>query len=240
MCIRDSLERGGLPLLHLTMDHSQHRLPPVELHWRIHWYERDFACRRLLPPEPGSPADWRPAPAAELAALLLFYARDGFTGLRYPSDLGAWWDRHGAELDPAEFDQILIAHPPLRPALAASLTVAERTIGIPARQLMRAPSLGRRGRVAIRLADPYPYRSLEQAYAEIGLIDGLLAPRHLLGEYARRQIAPPPAVIREHAERAGDKTVSRLGYGVRTLLRYALALSRVAELPFGERARFAR
>ncbi len=236
----DHLEAGGLPLLHLTMVHAQNRLPPVELHWRIHWYERNFARRHLLPAEPGGPSDWRPTPAAEFATLLLFYTRDGFTGLRYPSDLGAWWDRHLAKLDPAEFDRILTTHPLLRPALAASLAVAERTIGIPSWQLSNDRVLGRRGRVAVRLADPYPYQSVQQAYAEISMIDGLLTPRNMLGEYARRRIAPPSAVIREHAERAEGKAVSRLGYCFRTLLRYALALSRVLGLPLGARMRFAR
>jgi hypothetical protein len=80
---------------------------------------------------------------------------------------------------------------------------------------------------------------MQQAYAEIGLIDGLLTPRNKLGEYARRQIAPPAAVLHEHAERAGEEAVSPLGYSFRTLLRYALALSRVTGLPLGSRARFA-
>jgi hypothetical protein len=236
----DQLEAGGLPLLHLTMVHAEGRLPPVELHWRIHWYERDFARRRLLPPGPASSSEWRPAPAAELAALLLFYARDGFTGLRYPSDLGAWWDRHGTELDSAGLERILVAHQPVRSALLTALAVAERTIGIPSRRLVEDGAPGLRGRVAVRLADPYPYPSLQQAYAEIGLIDGLLAPRRKLGEYARRQIAPSPAVIREHAEKAGERAISRFGYSVRTLARCALALSRVAGLPLGARFRFAR
>lgn len=236
----DHLEAGGLPLLHLTMVHSQNRLPAVELHWRIHWYERDFARLRLLPTEPDSPSDWRPPAAAEFAALLLFYARDGFTGLRYPSDIGGWWDRHSAALDPADFNRIMTDHPALEPALLAALAVAERTIGIPSRRLTGGRALRRRSRVAVRLADPYPYQSLQQVYAEVSLIDGLLAPRHKLGEYARRQIAPPPAVIREHAEHAEEEAISRLGYSVRTLLRYGLALSRVAGLRFGARIRFAR
>ena len=235
----DYLEAGGLPLLHLTMVHGERRLPSVELHWRIHWYEREFARRHLLPSEPSAPSDWRPEPAAEFAALLLFYARDGFVGLRYPSDLSAWWDRHAAAVDPSEIARLATAHPPLRPALAAALAVTGRTIGLPATLTAGCGDLGRRGRMAVRLADPYPYPSLEQAYAEIGLIDGLLTPRNKLGEYARRQIAPPAAVLREHAERAEEEAVSPLGYGFRNLLRYALALSRVAGLPLGSRARFA-
>jgi hypothetical protein len=34
-------------------------------------------------------------PVEQLAALLLFYARDGFLGLRFVADIAAWWDRHG-------------------------------------------------------------------------------------------------------------------------------------------------
>src|SRR5205814_8803590 len=76
----DYVDSSGLPLLHFALVHERDELPPVELHWRIHWYETRFARERLLAPD-GAP-DWRPAPVDELAALLLFYARDGFTGLR--------------------------------------------------------------------------------------------------------------------------------------------------------------
>jgi hypothetical protein len=236
----DHVEAEGLPLLHFTLPHSHNALPPVELHWRIHWYEREFAERQLLPPAADSPSDWRPTAEAEFAALLLFYARDGFVGLRYPTDLGAWWDRNEQQLDPGAFNRILREHPLLEPALTTGLAVAERTIGIPAQRLIGDRFPGPRGRVAVRLADPYPYPTLQQAYAEIGLIDGLLAPRGQLGEYVRRQISPPPAVIREHAERAADKTISRTGYSIRTLARYAVALSRIAGVQAGRRARFAQ
>jgi len=235
----DHLEADGLPLLHLTMAHGESKLPSVELHWRIHWYEREFARRHLLPPEPGAPSDWRPEPTADFAALLLFYARDGFVGLRYPSDLSAWWDRHADEVDPSELARLAATYPALRPALAAALAVAGRTIGLPDVLTAGCGDLGRRVRLAVRLADPYPYPSMHQAYAEISLIDGLLTPRNKLGEYARRQILPPAAVLREHAERAEEEVISPLGYGFRTLLRYALALSRISGLPLGSRARFA-
>ena len=42
------------------------------------------------------------------------------------------------------------------------------------------------------------------------MIDGLLTPRNKLGEYARRQIAPPAAVLREHAERAEEDVLGTL------------------------------
>ncbi len=94
----DYVLEDGLPLLHFVLVHERGELPPVELHWRIHWYERSFARERLLPAAVDPRGEWRPAPADELAALLLFYARDGFIDLRLASDLGAWWDVHGAEL----------------------------------------------------------------------------------------------------------------------------------------------
>ncbi len=82
----DYVREDGLPQLHLALTHERAELPPVELHWRVHWYERTFARERLLPPTGAPPGDWRPAPTDELAALLLFYARDGFVGLRLAAD----------------------------------------------------------------------------------------------------------------------------------------------------------
>ncbi len=78
----DYVEACGLPQLHFVLVHERGELPPVELHWRLHWYERNFARQRLLPATVVPSGEWRPAPADELAALLLFYARDGFVGLR--------------------------------------------------------------------------------------------------------------------------------------------------------------
>lgn len=50
--------------------HERGELPLVELHWRMHWYEQDFARERLLPPAEDPMGDWRPAPVDELATLL--------------------------------------------------------------------------------------------------------------------------------------------------------------------------
>jgi hypothetical protein len=68
----DHLMANGLPVLHFSLAHRSGQLPPLELHWRIHWYEGRFARERLLAPSPESPNDWRPAPADEVAALLLY------------------------------------------------------------------------------------------------------------------------------------------------------------------------
>src|SRR5207244_352813 len=37
----DTRRRDGLPDLHFGLSHDT--LPRVEVHWRVHWYERDFS-----------------------------------------------------------------------------------------------------------------------------------------------------------------------------------------------------
>lgn len=222
----DHIEANGLPLLHFTLEHEKGELPPVELHWRVHWYESRFATERLLSPAGRADPGWRPAPADELAALLLFYARDGFTGLRQATDVSAWWDRHGDRLAGGALEGTTVAYPELARALAVASQVAARTVGTPADLLGERVQLDARGRVAARLASPWPYASMQQLYAEIGLIDGLLSPPGGLRPFVRRQVAPPREVIREHAERAGSTRVkSTLGYSARVLGRYGLALA---------------
>jgi hypothetical protein len=235
----DHVEANGLPLLHFALSHERGELPPVELHWRIHWYEDRFAEDCLLTSELGR-SDWRPQPVHELAALLLFYARDGFTGLRQAADIGAWWDRFGAGLEQGALDRVVHAYPRLGPALEAASLVSEQVIGVPLSETLgREPRLGSRGRVAVRFVDPRPYASAAQLFAEIGLIDGLLTPSDAFGAYLRRQVAPPLEVIRDHAEKAQSKKVgSPLGYSIRILGRYTLAFGRLLHIPFAERARF--
>jgi len=227
----------GLPLLHFSLAHEHGELPPVELHWRIHWYEAHFARDRLLPPPDRGFNDWRPTPVDELTALLLFYARDGFTGLRQATDLGAWWDKFGSELRFDELGDSLRTYPELQPALSTAVAMAEKTVGLPADRLIeKMGSLGPRSRVVIRLASPRPYASAEQLYAEIGLIDGLLAPPGGLWAFVRRQIAPPREVIRQHTQRA--RASATVSHSLRVLGRYGLAFARLLRLPGAMRSRF--
>lgn len=220
----------GLPLLHFSLTHKGGELPPLELHWRIHWYERRFARERLLPPSPESANDWRPAPGDELAALLLYYARDGFTGLRQASDLGAWWDRLGLEVSDGTLEQTSAAYPALASALTAALTRAASAVGLP-RSLDRR-ALRSRQRLAVQLATREPiYRSKEQLFADIGLIDGLLTPPGGLTAFVRRQVVPPREVIRERAEKDGEAPVaSPLAYALSVLARFSLALASLLRL----------
>ena len=223
----------GLPLLHFVLVHERGELPPIELHWRVHWYERSFARERLLPPVVDPLGQWRPAPADELAALLLFYARDGFVDLRLASDLSAWWDVYGAELPPAPLDELLRSYPALARVIPVAVTVAERMVGLPAAQIIGdMPKLGLRGSMAVRLANPHPHSSRPQLYADIGLIDGLLMPPGGFGAFVRRNVLPPPEVLDQQARHAARRRArSRLGRGAGMLGRYGLAIARLMRAP---------
>jgi hypothetical protein len=229
----DHVEADGLPQLHFAMAHADEELPPVELHWRIHWYERRFAAERLLPPI-GVAAGWRPEPVDELAALLLFYARDGFVDLRLATDVGAWFDRHGDAVAVADFQARLDRYPALRRPLLAAAVAAQRVVGLPAEDLLgHQPLLGWRGRLAVRLADPNPNPRWRhsQMHAAMGLVDGLLTPRGELGEFVRRQVLLPRGVLDERALKAEGVQRSRVGHGIRSLARLGFAGARLARRP---------
>ncbi len=229
----DHVLDDGLPLLHLLLVHGEGQLPPIELHWRVHWYERSFACERLLPPAPDPSGEWRPALADELAALLLFYARDGFVDLRLASDLSAWWDLHGAELPPRALEQTLHVHPALARVVGGAARAAEKVVGLPAGELLaRSDELEVRQRLAARLANPNPRSSRSQLYADTGLIDGLLAPPGGLAAFVRRQLLPPREVLDQQARHGARRQArSRLGRGIGVLGRYGLRMIRLMRAP---------
>lgn len=229
----DYVQDCGLPLLHFSLVHDRDELPSVEIHWRIHWYERSFAHERLLPPNGVYSDDWRPAPVDDLAALLLFYARDGFVDLRLASDLSAWWDLNGADLSPGALDDLLRAYPAFARVIPVAVDVAERVVGLPAARIIKETGkLGPRGRMAARLANPNPDASESQLYADIGLIDGLLAPRGGFGLFVKRQLLPPRAVLEEQARHGAKRRVrSRLTRSTGILARYCLTLTRIVRTP---------
>ncbi len=233
---RDYVHDHGLPLLHFVLVHTREELPPVELHWRVHWYERSFARERLLPPVGHPSGDWRPAPADELVALLLFYARDGFIDLRLAADLSAWWDACGAGVRAGAVDELLDVYPELARVIVVALNVAEKLVGLPAAQIINGARAhgahGMREHIAVRLANPNPHTSPSQLYADMGLIDGLLAPRGGFGEFVRRQLLPPSAVLDEQARNgAKQRARSPLARCAGMLTRYGLTLARLARSP---------
>ncbi len=225
----DYVQECGLPLLHFVLLHERGELPPVELHWRVHWYERSFARERLLPPAVDLLGEWRPAPADELAALLLFYARDGFIDLRLATDLSGWWDVHGPDLPPGALHELLGTYPALARVIRVAVEVAKRMVGLPAAEIVgEVDKLGLRGRVAVRLANPNPHSSQSQLYADMGLIDGLLAPAGGFGAFIRRQLLPPTEVLDQQARHgAKQEARSSLGRCAGVLARYGLTMTRL-------------
>lgn len=224
----ERLDREGLPALHLALVHET--LPPIELHWRVHWYDRRFAGERLLPVADES-RQWRAAPADELAALLLFYARDGFADLRLASDVAAWWDTYGSLLGGGELSRVAASYPELDRVLTAAASAAERVVGLPASKLTGGGlRLGVRERLSVRLANPNPASSAAQLHADIAVVDALLSPRGGHVAFLRRQVLVPRAVL---AARAGarQRPMTPAGHAFRVLVRYAFSVLRLLRRP---------
>jgi hypothetical protein len=206
----DPLRANGLPDLHLRLEHPTN--PAVELHWRVHWYEDEFSDLMLARAEPGDDGLLRAAPADLATSLLLFYARDGFHGVRAAADIAAWSDRHAQA--PGVVEQIARRHPALTPALTAAATAAEHVTGAPALTwLGDAATQTRRVALAARLADWRQTGERDQLAANISLADGLLAPRPAGRDVAQRQLTP--------------RTGTAVPHAAKMLGRYATALWRV-------------
>lgn len=177
------------PDLHHRLTDPRGGLPPVELHWRVHWYEQSFSADMLAQSWSDDAGVRRPRLDDELAALLLFYARDGFLGLRLATDLGAWWDAHGEERADRWLTRPLHDHPQLRPVLLTAAAVAESTVGVPMARLASPPRLpGRRAALAAGLANRSQLGEPEQLRANVVLVDGLLSPGGQLPAFVRRHL----------------------------------------------------
>jgi hypothetical protein len=84
----------------------------------------------------------------------------------------------------------------------------------------------------VRLADPNPRASQHQLFADTGLIDGLLTPTGGLGAFIRRKVMLPREVLEENARREGaERMKSQVGYSLRILVRFGLALLQVVRGP---------
>lgn len=211
-----------LPVLHETL--ARPELPRVELHWRVHWYETQFAPDALARAE--HPAPHQPLvmlPADGLAALMLFYARDGFFGLRLAADVAAWWDRRCDGVDPdVLIDPIATAYPGLAGPLEVARPLLRDLVGVPT----RAGPAGVRRRLAGQLATPFADLDPAQILANASLADLLLAPPGHLGAAVGRELQKIP----EHLERplrVQDGLTAyrkRSEHSLRVLRRWAMAL----------------
>jgi hypothetical protein len=217
----------GLPRLHRELFHES--LPPVELHWRVHWYDDAFAAAALDRAQPTGDGLLRLQPADELACLLLFLARDGFAGLRQTVDVAAWWAALGGAAAAAGIRAIAAAHPELDRALAAAARLVEDMADIPHGALAGHAQLSRRQRAALRLANPWLAGSRQQVQADVSFMDGLLAPPDGTRAFVGRQLLPPQSTLVRRQPRLQGASparlgVARLGHAGRLLGRYVLSV----------------
>jgi hypothetical protein len=199
-------------------------MPPVEIHWRIHWYERRFA-RALLHDSRTVDGVRLLSPIHQFAALLLFYARDGFVGLRLAADIAAWWDRYGSSTTPAVLQGLIAEYPALAEALRAALTAAASVAGLPNET---APSTlrprTRRAALACRLTNWDLRGDPDQVRANVKLVDGLLAPRGGLAEFLGRQVLTPADPNGERPKRMRQLHADRGVHACKTLGRFTVGL----------------
>lgn len=232
---RRGYRRGTSPYddpgrLHLGLVHERPELPPVEVHWRIHWYENAFSQAMLARSEP-APEGRRARPADELAALLLFFSRDGLVGLRLAADVAAWWDRYGSPSGEPMLDRIRTEAPELSDALAAAADGLERLVGIGAEAIVSPRPARWRSRTAIRMANWTVTGDLDQITANLTLVDWLLAPPGGGWSFVRRVLIPPTAQLSAMYGLAPSslwkRAFWRLAHCPKLLVRYLIALWKV-------------
>ena len=169
----DYVQDCGLPLLHFVLAHERGELPPVELHWRVHWYERSFAHQRLLPPAVDPLGDWRPAPADE-ARRPPVVLREGW--LHRPT-LGqrpervSWWDAYGADLPhSAHSTNCSTSIPRSRTSFQFRVEVAEKIVGPTSSANHPRDTKAGPSRIAwlCELANPNPHTSQSQLVCRHG------------------------------------------------------------------------
>ena len=196
------LRANGLPDIHLVLRSGDAGLPRIDLHWRVHWYEDRFSGE-LLAGSRKHGTFLEPESLDDLAALLLFYARDGFYGLRAPVDIAAWCDQHPAGGAP-RLERHWHEHPRLRRPLAAAALAAERVVGVPAAELVpESARAGRAPRLAANLANWSQVGEPDQLRANIAVVDALLSPPAELPRFLRREVFVTRAEIQSIYPAAG-------------------------------------
>jgi hypothetical protein len=228
----DDIWADGLPHYHYGLVPADPAMPKIELHWRVHWYETRFAPDMIERSELDSDGVRIASPSDELASLLLIYARDGFLGLRFATDIAAWWDACSAE-GPIALEGFGDAYPELRRAVASGAAVADLVVGLPSNALgLTADAARMRPRIAARMLNWRVMGTERQVARDITLIDLLLTPagayrvfwRHYylqpLNKYVRDYGWDPAHAVRNRLRRIGH-ALGRLG---RHALAYAVRL----------------
>jgi hypothetical protein len=204
--------QDGRPLLHHALPPERDGLPPLDLHWRIHWYEtelsRDLLTRSVSDPRYGR----RLQPADEVLSLLLFFGRNSFSGLRLAGDVAASWDLREPQLAPGFLAPVLAARPELREAVTAAAFLCDRLVGLPFERAL-GPDWrpGRRGCLAARLANWELSGTETERTANMVSVDWLLTPRGQWGSFARRHMFQPAEAIARSYGRPPDHTIRNEG-----------------------------
>lgn len=226
---RDAIAQDGRPLLHYSLAHPSGG-PGLEVHWRVHWYESNSGATMLGRSEVVDGMR-RMSPVHELACLLLFYARDGFAGLRNLAAITSWWDRYGESLPPAGVAEFAAGFPQLVPALSASAHVAAQLGGVPPALQIGGRRPGWRSRRAARFANLQP-SDTARWQADVALVDLLLAPTFDPGSFLRRQILLDTSYMNAVSAGANWRTRwDRRAQFERIALRAARILVRLAARP---------
>jgi hypothetical protein len=213
-----------LPALHRLLTHADPWMPRLEFHWRIHWYESRFSAELLAHARPDDQGLLRPAPAEELVMLLLFFARDGFYGLRLAADVAACWDAYPSELQGGALQRLVCEHPALWDALTTAAGVAELLVGLPAAEIgLATDQRPRRTALAARLANWTQRGVAPQAQANVRLVDWLLTPPGGHREYVRRNFLSIPGELAGGTS-PRSRVLAMLMHSLRLLARYGLAL----------------
>jgi hypothetical protein len=189
----DRIRADGLPELHLAFHHPEHA--SIDLHWRVHWYEYEFSRDILRGAQRGRDGVLRLEGADLAAALLAFYARDGFYGLRLPTDIVGWAARSApANGTGGLLDGHVARYPPLAATWRAAALALARVAGVPPGTWVSdaIDTSTRRERVAARLANPNGVGSTGQQWANIILVDALLAPPGTAREFLGRLLGMAP------------------------------------------------
>jgi hypothetical protein len=221
------------PTLHRSLDHPDGALPVLELHWRVHWYETRFAEAMLSRSRVVDEAR-RLEPVDQFAALLLFYARDGFNGLRLAADVGAWWDRYADADTLRDLGRLVVDYPELAEAWRSALTAVSPLVGLPTTTISTAfHPRTRRGALACRMRNWDLRGDVDQIHANVSLVDGLLGPRQQLGAFLRRYVIPSRL---ELAKTYGFAPNSHLRvacwsawHPVKMIVRYVLGLAHLTD-----------
>ena len=189
---------AGLPIFETSLVPQKPWLPPIDLHWRVHWYETGYSGMLVRNAAVGPDGVRELDPIDDLTVMLLIYARDGFHGLRLAGDVAAWWDVHGASLDRPPLDRAVERHPAVAKALRTAVAVVDRVVGVPAERLLSRPNLDGRALTAAQRLANWSYEGDERRrIATVSLVDALLTPSGGSRQYVRRHLLPPRPVIRQ-------------------------------------------